>query len=70
LIRQFDNTFSGNVINKKVDFAYDIEKHEQFFFDQMDERGKRLYLGLEAMKLGYNGVAEVSYKYILYSSIN
>ena len=29
----------------------------------MNELGKRLYLGLEAMKLGYNGVAEVSKKY-------
>jgi hypothetical protein len=48
---------------KKVDFKYDIEKHEQFFFEQMNERGKRLYLGLEAMKLGYNGVAEISKKY-------
>jgi predicted ArsR family transcriptional regulator len=48
---------------KKVDFEYDIEKHEQFFFAQMNERGKRLYLGLEAMKLGYNGVAEISQKY-------
>jgi hypothetical protein len=48
---------------KKVDFEYDIEKHEQFFFEQMNERCKRLYLGLEAMKLGYNGVAKVSQKY-------
>jgi hypothetical protein len=48
---------------KKVDFEYGIDKHEQFFFEQMNERDKRLYLGLEAMKLGYNGVAEVSRKY-------
>jgi hypothetical protein len=48
---------------KKVDFEYDIEKHEQFFFDQMTERGKRLYLGLQAMKLGYSGVSEVSQKF-------
>jgi hypothetical protein len=48
---------------KKVDFEYDIEKHERFFLEQMNERGKRLYLGLQAMKLGYNGVAEVSQKF-------
>jgi hypothetical protein len=48
---------------KKVDFEYDIEKHERFFLEQMTERGKRLYLGLQAMKLGYNGVAEVSQKF-------
>ncbi|MDR1339065.1 MAG: hypothetical protein LBK58_03295 [Prevotellaceae bacterium] len=48
---------------KRIDFEYDIDKHEQFFFDQMNERGKRLYLGLEVMKLGYNGVSEVSQKF-------
>ena len=44
----------------KQDFEYDIEKHESFFFSQLSERGKRQYAGLEAMKLGYNGVKIVS----------
>jgi hypothetical protein len=48
---------------KKVDFEYDSDKHEQFLLEQMDERCKRLYLGFQAMKLGYNGVAEVSQKF-------
>jgi hypothetical protein len=48
---------------KKVDFEYDIEEHEQFFYEQMTERCKRLYVGLQAMKLGYNGVSEVSQKF-------
>jgi hypothetical protein len=45
---------------KKTEFEYDIEQHEEFFYTQLSERGKRLYAGLEAMKLGYNGVAKVS----------
>ena len=48
---------------KKSDFEYDIEKHEQFFFEQISERDKRLYLGLLAMKHGYNGVSIVSQKF-------
>ena len=45
---------------KKIDFVYEIEKHEQFFFSQLSEHNKRQYAGLEAMKLGYNGVLTVS----------
>jgi len=45
---------------KKEDFEYDIDKHESFFYSQLSERGKRQYAGLEAMKLGYNGVNDVS----------
>jgi len=48
---------------KKVDFNYEIEKHDKFFYSQLSERVKRQYAGLEAMKLGYNGVALVSQKY-------
>ena len=48
---------------KKVDFTYDIESHEKFFFSQLSECGKRQFAGLEAMKLGYNGVAIVSLKF-------
>jgi DNA-binding transcriptional regulator YhcF (GntR family) len=45
---------------KKVEFEYDIEEHEKFFYSQLSEQIKRQYAGLEAMKLGYNGVAKVS----------
>jgi hypothetical protein len=45
---------------KKIDFEYELEKHERFFYSQLSEQGKRLYSGLEAMKLGYNGVKTVS----------
>ena len=48
---------------KKVDFNYDMEKHDKFFYSQLSERGRRQYAGLEAMKLGYNGVAIISQKY-------
>ncbi|KAA6323555.1 hypothetical protein EZS27_027011, partial [termite gut metagenome] len=36
---------------KKEDFTYEIEKHEKFFYSQLSEREKRLYTGLEAMKI-------------------
>ena len=45
---------------KKVDFVYEVEKHERFFFSQLSECDKRHYAGLEAMRLGYNGVQIVS----------
>jgi len=45
---------------KKTEFIYEVEKHEAFFFSQLSERGKRQYAGLEAMKIGYNGVKTVS----------
>ena len=48
---------------KKEDFNYEIEKHEKFFYSQLSERGKRQCAGLEAMKLGYNGVGIVARKY-------
>jgi predicted ArsR family transcriptional regulator len=48
---------------KKVDFTYDIETHEFFFYSQLSERGKRQYAGLEAMKHGYNGVEKVSKRF-------
>ena len=51
---------------KKIDFEYEIEKHERFFFSRLSERAKRQYAGLEAMKLGYNGVVEVSGKYSIH----
>jgi hypothetical protein len=45
---------------KKADFTYDIDKHTMFLYSQMPERLRRLYVGLEAMKAGYSGVAKVS----------
>jgi len=45
---------------KKIDFEYDIAKHEQFFYCQLSERQKRLYAALKAMEKGYYGVKEVS----------
>jgi hypothetical protein len=48
---------------QKIDFRYDIEKHEDFFYSQLSERGKRQYAGLEAMKQGYNGVKNISERF-------
>jgi len=48
---------------KKIDFVYEIEKHEQFFFALLSECNQRQFAGLEAMKLGYNGVSIVSQKF-------
>ena len=48
---------------KKEDFEYEIETHERFFYAQLSERGKRQYAGLEAMKIGYNGVSIISKKF-------
>jgi len=52
---------------KKIDFVYEIEKHEDFFYSQLSERGKRQYAGLEAMKLGYNGVKIISKRFGLHN---
>jgi len=51
---------------KKEDFEYKIEEHERFFYTQLSEYGKRQYAGLEAMKIGYNGVAIISRKFGLH----
>ena len=48
---------------KKVDFNYKVDDHEKFFISQLSERGKRQYAGLEAMKLGYNGVSIIALKH-------
>ena len=48
---------------KKIDFEYEIKNHEDFFYSQLSERGKRQYAGLEAMKHGYNGVAKASKRF-------
>jgi hypothetical protein len=33
---------------------------ELFFFDQLNEKQKRLYAGLKSLGLGYHGVSNVS----------
>jgi len=48
---------------KKSDFNYDIEKYNLLFYYNLSEKDKRLYAGLEAMKLGYYGVCEISEKF-------
>jgi hypothetical protein len=49
---------------KKEDFICDdIDCHEIFFFSQLSECEKRKFVGLEAIKHGYNGVAIVSLKF-------
>jgi hypothetical protein len=50
----------------KEDFSYDIDEQEKFFFTHLPECKKRQYAGLEAMKIGYNGVATVSVKFGLH----
>jgi hypothetical protein len=48
---------------KKIDLTYEqeeIEKTEKFFFEHLPECKKRQYAGLEAMKIGYNGVSRIS----------
>ncbi|VAW81028.1 hypothetical protein MNBD_GAMMA12-1933 [hydrothermal vent metagenome] len=47
---------------KKADFNYDIEKYTLIFFNSLSEKNKRLFSGLEAMKVGYYGVGEISKK--------
>jgi len=48
---------------KKADFEYDVAKHESFFYEQLSERQKRLFVGLKAMEIGYYGVKEVSKRF-------
>lgn len=48
---------------KKSDFDFDIDKYSLLFFNSLSERNKRLYAGIESMKLGYYGVEEVAKKF-------
>jgi hypothetical protein len=52
---------------KKTDFEYEIYKHEKFFYSQLSEFAKRQYAALEAMKIGYNGVSEISERLEIHS---
>jgi transposase len=48
---------------KKIDFEYDIAKHEKFFYEQLSERQRRLFVALKAMEAGYYGVKEMSKRF-------
>lgn len=48
---------------KKSDFNLDIEKYSLLFFNSLSEKNKRLYAGIEAMRLGYYGVEEIAKRY-------
>lgn len=47
---------------KKTDFNYDIEKYILLFYNNLSEKDKRLFAAIEAMKIGYYGVKEISKK--------
>lgn len=48
---------------RKTDFNFDIERVTLFFYGNLSEKDKRLFVGLEAMRLGYYGVCEISKKF-------
>ena len=48
---------------KKTDFNFDIERVTLFFYGNLSEKDKRLFVALEAMRLGYYGVCEISKKF-------
>ncbi len=48
---------------KKSDFNFDIEKVTLLFYGNLSEKDKRLFVGLEAMRIGYYGVSEISKKF-------
>ena len=43
-----------------VAFGAEIEEHMRDYFDSLNEKDRRRYAGLEAMKLGHGGVAYIS----------
>lgn len=51
---------------KKSDFNFDIDKYSLLFFNSLSEKNKRLYAGIESMKLGYYGVDEIAEKYSMH----
>jgi len=48
---------------KKTDFNYDIDKYTTLFYNNLSEKDKRLFAGIEAMKIGYSGVSVISKKW-------
>ncbi len=49
----------------KTEFNCDIEKTTILFFNNLSEKDKRLFAGLQSMGLGYYGVTEISKKFNL-----
>lgn len=47
---------------KKADFNFNIEKYTVLFYNNLSEKDKRLFAGLESMRIGYYGVSTVSKK--------
>ena len=47
---------------KKADFNFDIDKYTALFYNNLSEKDKRLFAGLESMKIGYYGVSTISKK--------
>lgn len=45
---------------KREDFNFDIEKYTVLFYNNLSEKDKRLFAGLESMKIGYYGVCTIS----------
>ena len=45
---------------KKDDFNIDIDKYTVLFYNNLSEKDKRLFAGLESMKIGYYGVSIIS----------
>ncbi|MCK5537185.1 MAG: hypothetical protein KAI79_10180 [Bacteroidales bacterium] len=45
---------------KKTDFNFDIEKYTVLFYNNLSEKDKRLFAGLESMRIGYYGVSTIS----------
>ena len=56
----FFNCYIYNM--KKADFNFDIEKYSVLFYNNLSEKDKRLFAGLESMRIGYYGVSAVSKK--------
>ncbi|HZJ19598.1 MAG TPA: hypothetical protein VFD35_04495 [Pricia sp.] len=51
---------------KKSDFDFDVEKYSLLFFNRLSEKDKRLYAGIESMRLGYHGVGEVAKRFAIH----
>lgn len=48
---------------KKIDFDIDIEPYNLKFYESLSEKDQRRFAALEAMKIGYYGIKEISKKY-------
>jgi len=50
-------------MKKKETFDIDPAPYSRIFFDNLSEKDRRLFCGLEAIRIGYYGVSEVSRLY-------